>query len=78
MQVKHLASVRFGVDEEVTKNLCEKIDEKVDAYANGVLNHAAEAMSLLWEASKTKRSGPVPRGATGISVCPLTLLPPRR
>lgn len=52
MLINHLASVRFGVNEELTKDLCDKIDEKVDAYAAGELKYAADAMSLLWEVSK--------------------------
>lgn len=69
MQVNHLAFVRFGVDDEVTKNLCEKIDEKVDAYANGDLSHAAEAVSLLWEASKSRGSSLASQSMSA-SVCP--------
>lgn len=77
MQVNHLASVRFGVNEETTKNLCDKIDEKVEAYATGDLKHAADAMSLLWEVSKKgRRPGPVPISqSTSASVRPALLLP---
>jgi len=68
IQVDHLASVRFGADEGNTKNLCDKIDEKVDAYASGNLGHAAEAVSLLWEVSqKDRHPGPTAR-ATNTSV----------
>lgn len=75
MQVDHLVSaIRFGVNEEVTKSLYERIDEKVDAYANGNLDHAAEAMSLLWEASKkSRRSALAPRDKDTL-VCPPPLL----
>ena len=60
MQINHLASARLGVNEEFTRNLCDKIDEKVDAYAAGDLKHAADAMSLLWEVSKKgKRPAPI-------------------
>ena len=31
------------------------IDEKVDSYANGELDHAMEAMALLWECSRKNR-----------------------
>ena len=62
MQISHLRSVRFDGDEEVTKKLCDQIDEKVDAYVAGNLEHAAEGMSLLWEAStKGKSSTPTPQ-----------------
>ena len=65
MQINHLGSVRFDGDEEVTKKLCDQIDEKVDAYAAGDLEHAAEAMSLLWEASKKgKSSTPAPQSTS--------------
>ena len=47
------------------RNLCDRIDEKVDAYANGDLGHAAEAVCLLWEVSKKRRhTGPVFRAAS--------------
>lgn len=72
-QVNHLASVRFGVDEKITKNLCEMIDEKVDAYANGDLDHAAETMSLLWEVSKDRHIVPAAQ-TVGTSVRPPPLL----
>lgn len=65
MQIDHLAAVRFGGDEKATKNLCDRIDEKVDAYATGGLEHAAEAITLLWEASKkNKCSVPVPQSTS--------------
>ena len=72
IQVDHLASVRFGGNEETAKKLCDKIDEKVDAYASGDLPHAAEAVSLLWEVSKKSRHiVPVPQGAnTSVSLAP--------
>ena len=65
MQINHLGSVRFDGVEEVTKKLCDQIDEKVDAYAAGDLEHTAEAMSLLWEASKKdKSSTPAPQSTS--------------
>ena len=65
MQVDHLASVRFGGGEKVTKDLCDRIDEKVDAYVTGDLGHAVEATLLLWEASKkTQCSAPVPQSTS--------------
>jgi len=34
------------------ERLGERIDEKVDSYANGELDHAMEAMAFLWELSR--------------------------
>ena len=79
MQINHLASARLGVNDEITKNLCDKIDEKVEAYAAGDLKHASDAMSLLWEVSKKgKRPAPlaIPASA-GTSVRPLSVVPSR-
>ena len=72
IQVDHLASVRLGENEEITKKLCDKIDEKIDAYGNGDLPHAAEAVSLLWEVSKKSRHMvSVPQGANiSVSLAP--------
>ena len=71
-QVNHLVSARFGVNEGTTKNLCDKIDEKVDAYASGDLKHAVDTVSLLWEVSrKGKRQVPTsPFQSTNTSVRP--------
>ncbi|KAF9645620.1 hypothetical protein BDM02DRAFT_3262815 [Thelephora ganbajun] len=52
VQVKHLASVWFRGDEESAEGLGEKIDEKIESYANGQLDYAMEAMTLLWELSR--------------------------
>ena len=72
IQINHLASARFGVNEETTNNLCDAIDEKVDAYAMGDLKHAAEIVPLLWGAAKNRRgSTPAPTPQTaGTSVRP--------
>lgn len=68
IQVNHLASVRFGRNEETTRKLCDRIDEKVDVYANGDLRHAGDAVSLLWEVSKTRRHTTLVPQATTTSV----------
>lgn len=69
MQVDHLASTRIGGDKDITKQLCDKIDEKVDAYVAGELKHAAEAMSLLWEVSKRdKYSASDSQGSSKVSL----------
>jgi hypothetical protein len=76
MQINHLASARFGVNEETSQNLCNEIDERVDAYAMGSLKHAAEIVSLLWKVANNSRrstSIPVPQNA-GTSVRPMSLL----
>jgi hypothetical protein len=66
MQINHLASVRFVGGDKVVKDLCDEIDEKVDAYASGDLKHAAGAISLLWEASKKSRQSiPASRSVGG-------------
>ena len=70
MQVEHLAFSRFGVDEETTEILYKEIDEKVDAYTNGNLEHAAEVTSLLWKFSR-KRT-PIPL----VSESPVSVSPP--
>jgi len=52
MQTQYLEMVIFRADNESMETLCEKIDEKVDSYANGDLDHAVDAMTLLWKLSK--------------------------
>ena len=60
MQTEHLVSVVSGADSKSAKALCEKIDEKVDSFANGNLNHAVDAITLLWKLSRgDKRPSPV-------------------
>lgn len=51
-QVNYLASIWFRGDEEPAEGLGKRIDKKVDSYANGELDHAMEAMTLLWELSR--------------------------
>ena len=48
----HLASMLSGKDEESAKVLCDKIDEKIDRYANGDLDHAVDVITLVWKFSK--------------------------
>ena len=60
MQTEHLVSVVSKLDDESAKALCEKIDEKVDSYANGDLDHAVDAMTLLWKLSKRDNPSPIP------------------
>jgi len=60
VQVIHLASVWFRGGEESAERLGERIDEKVDSYANGELDHAMEAMTFLWELSRKGDESSVP------------------
>ena len=53
-----LASILSGTDEKSAKNLCDEIDEKIDRYANGDLDHAADVMTLLWKLSKAGGQAP--------------------
>ena len=58
-QVEHLVFSRFGVDKEATENLYKEIDEKIDAYASGNLEYAAEVISLLWKFSRKRGTIPL-------------------
>ena len=72
IQVNHLVSLWFGEDKECVEGLGERIDEKVDSYANGELDHAMEAMTLLWELLRGGESSPpIPEAPTSSPVCPL-------
>ena len=75
MQVEHLVSMVSGADSKSAKNLCEKIDEKVDSYANGDLDHAVDAITLLWKLSKGDRRPSPPVAANSVSQPPLTINP---
>lgn len=73
MFVNHLASVLSGANEDSAKDLCGRIDEKIDSYANGDLDHAVDAITLLWQLAKAGGpSPPVPVPSDEISeVSPL-------
>ena len=77
MQTEHLVSVVSRADSESAKALCGKIDEKVDSFANGDLNHAVDAITLLWKLSREdKRRSPVsPVAANLVSQPSLTTNP---
>jgi len=65
MQAGHLVSVVSGTDKESATELRDRIDEKVDSYANGDLDHAVDAVTLLWKLSKgDKRPPPLSPVAT--------------
>ena len=59
MHVNHLVLVLSRANEQSAKTLCERIDEKVDCYANGDLDHAADAITHLWKLSKVGRPSPL-------------------
>ena len=48
VQVIHLLSVWSSGGEDESKALFKKLDEKLDSYAAGELEHAAEAISSIW------------------------------
>jgi len=58
MQAGHLVSVVSGADKESASELCDRIDEKVDSFANGDLDHAVDVITLLWKLSKGDRRSP--------------------
>jgi len=51
MQVRHLLSVWLSGDEEESEALHKKLDEKIDSYAAGELEHASEAVFAIWDIS---------------------------
>ena len=52
VHVNQLALVLSRADENYAKTLCEKIDEKIDCFANGDLDHAEDAITHLFKLSK--------------------------
>ena len=58
MHFNHLASILYGKDEMSAMNLFCKIDEKIDRFANGELDHAANMITLLWKLSKAGKHTP--------------------
>jgi len=72
IQVNYLVSVWFGEDGKPVEGLGEKIDEKVDSYANGESDHAMETMALLWEILRGgEGSPPNLETSPSSSVCPI-------
>jgi len=51
MQVNYLVSVWLSGGEKESKELHKKLDEKIDSYATGELEHAAEAISSIWDSA---------------------------
>ena len=51
MHTHRLVSDLSRADEKSVKDMCEKIDEKIDRYSNGDLDYAVDAVTLLWKLS---------------------------
>ena len=68
MHVTRLASLLSPANESSVKDICDKLDEKIDCYVNGELDHAADAVSLLWKFSR----GPVPAAPDSPGLSPIS------
>ena len=63
MEVIHLLSIWLSGSEEESKALHKKLDEKIDSYAAGELEHAEEAISSIWDLARKKEPLPsIPKG----------------
>ena len=51
MQVKRLLDVWLSGNQEESRAVRKGLEEKIDSYAAGELEHAAETFSCMWEAS---------------------------
>ena len=49
MEVNYLSSIISSGSEEGTKTIREKLDQKIDSYASGKLDHATDVISLILE-----------------------------
>ena len=56
LQVNYLLSVWSSGSGEASKKLHKDLDEKIDRYTAGGLNHAAEAVSSIWILSRKKET----------------------
>jgi len=66
MQVDHLLSIWISGGEE-SKELHKKLDEKIDSYAAGELEYAAEAIFSIWDlARKDGALPPLPKAHKGV------------
>ena len=52
IQVDHLLSVLSSGSGEISKIVHKNLDEKIESYAAGELQHARDAVSLMWESSR--------------------------
>ena len=71
IQVNHLLGVWLYGDEKESKAVREGLDEKINAYAAGELEHAVDAMLSIWETSN--KEGPAPSIPAAPSTSSLTL-----
>lgn len=55
IQVIHLSSVWLSGNQNESKALHKKLDEVIDSYAAGRLEHAAEAIYSLWKLTRITR-----------------------
>lgn len=55
-QVNHLLSALSSGSEEESKTIREKLEQKIDCYSAGGLDHAVDVISSVWEASNKERS----------------------
>ena len=74
MLVNHLQSVSSRANGDSAKDLWGKIDEKIDCYANGDLDHAVDTITLLWRISKSDGQSPPTPSPQEANVSSLTSL----
>ena len=60
--MNHLLSVWLSGSEKESKPVREKLDEKLDSYGTGELEHAVDAISFIWEIAN--KEGPIPSAPT--------------
>ena len=58
VQVNHLVSVWLSGNEEKSQALHKKLDEKIEKYAAGELEHAAEAIFSIWDSAHKNEAPP--------------------
>lgn len=58
IQVIHLLSIWLSGGGEESKLLHKKLDEKIDNYAAGELDHAAGAISSIWDLARKNEALP--------------------
>jgi len=58
IQVTHLLSIWLSGSEEESKLLHKKLDETIDSYAAGELEHAADAISSIWGLARKNEALP--------------------
>lgn len=77
IQIQRLESVSANTDKEFMKNLCERIEEKIDGFANENLDHAVDAIVLLWKLPRGNGCSPTEFPETVGHVRPLTSMTSR-